>query len=324
MIDYDLLHHVFAGTGLEGWTRSLKPEIEARLDNARFGDLPRWQAAVAALPEVTASEFDLCAAAVRIGSAEDCSGEQRIELERALRVLHPWRKGPFDLFGIRIDTEWRSDLKWERLLPHVRPHEGRRILDVGCGNGYHCWRMAGAGAEFVLGIDPSPLYFQQFLAIQRYAARPSVTMLPVALEDLPGHNRAFDSVYSMGVLYHRRSPVDHLVSLRGCLRQGGQLVLETLVVEGDANHVLTPADRYARMRNVWFVPSCLALKRWLERCGFEDIRCVDVTPTSTDEQRSTDWMSFESLADSLDPEDPGRTVEGLPAPTRAIFTAVSR
>jgi len=48
---------------------------------------------------------------------------------------------------------------------------------------------------------------------------------------------------------------------------------------------------------------------------------VDVTDTTIDEQRSTDWMRFNSLQDFLDPENPSRTVEGYPGPRRATVIA---
>ncbi|MES9846545.1 MAG: tRNA 5-methoxyuridine(34)/uridine 5-oxyacetic acid(34) synthase CmoB, partial [Candidatus Sedimenticola sp. 6PFRAG5] len=147
--------------------------------------------------------------------------------------------------------------------------------------------------------------------------------LPIGIEHLPANLRAFDTVFSMGVLYHRRSPIDHLMELKACLRQGGELVLETLVIEGGDGEVLVPAERYAKMRNVWFIPSPETLVGWMKRCGFYDVQIVDVTDTSTDEQRATGWMRFESLADYLDPTDPSRTVEGHPAPRRAIIVATS-
>jgi tRNA (mo5U34)-methyltransferase len=145
----------------------------------------------------------------------------------------------------------------------------------------------------------------------------------MTLEDLPEKMPAFDTVFSMGVLYHRRSPIDHLFKLRDLLRAGGELVLETLVIEGDDQQVLLPEDRYARMRNVWFIPSCATLAGWLKRCGFHDVRLIDVSTTSSDEQRTTDWMRFQSLADCLQTSNLGLTVEGLPAPRRAIFLAKS-
>jgi tRNA (mo5U34)-methyltransferase len=48
---------------------------------------------------------------------------------------------------------------------------------------------------------------------------------------------------------------------------------------------------------------------------------VDISTTSIEEQRSTDWMTFESLEDFLDPNDHSKTIEGHPAPTRAVFLA---
>jgi len=101
----------------------------------------------------------------------------------------------------------------------------------------------------------------------------------------------------------------------------GELVLETLVVDGDENTVLVPGDRYAQMRNVYFIPSAPALKQWLEKCGFVDVKIVDMNITSTDEQRRTEWMTTESLADFLDPADASKTVEGYPAPLRAVLIA---
>ncbi|MFO7647899.1 DUF1698 domain-containing protein, partial [Halomonas campaniensis] len=56
-------------------------------------------------------------------------------------------------------------------------------------------------------------------------------------------------------------------------------------------------------------------------CGFENVRVVDEAVTRTEEQRATEWMTFQSLADFLDPEDPTRTREGYPAPRRAVVMA---
>lgn len=284
------------------------------------GDLPRWRQAHASLPDLVPGAIDL-QTCVRIGSANDCSDAERDQLEAALRQLMPWRKGPYELFGVHIDTEWRSDWKWERLLPHLSPLAGRSILDVGSGNGYHCFRMAGAGARLAIGVDPQLAYAMQFQCIKRYVPEAPVYVLPATLDQVSHEIRAFDTVFSMGVLYHRRSPIDHLLQLQGCLRPGGELVLETLVVEGPEGYALTPRKRYGRMPNVWYIPSCDTTLRWLERCGFRNCRLVDVSDTTVAEQRSTDWMRFESLVDCLDPENPSLTVEGYPGPKRAIFIA---
>jgi tRNA (mo5U34)-methyltransferase len=184
--------------------------------------------------------------------------------------------------------------------------------------------MLGAGAQQVIGIDPSLFFLMQFQVIKHYTGRQPVHFLPLKSEDLPDfQGKGFDTVLSMGVLYHRRSPLDHLQELKNTLRAGGELVLETLIIEGDERTVLMPEDRYGKMRNVWFIPSVAMLELWLRRLGFEEIRTVDVTPTTTDEQRSTAWMRFESLKDFLDSQNVKRTVEGYPAPVRAVIIATA-
>ena len=181
--------------------------------------------------------------------------------------------------------------------------------------------MRGAGAELVVGIDPTPLFIVQFQALQHFIRDQRVGVLPLGIEHLPSGLRAFDTVFSMGILYHRRSPIDHLLQLRDALRPGGELVLETLIIEGGPNDCLVPEGRYSRMGNVWFLPSTELLELWLRKTGFRNVRTVDVTHTSTDEQRRTDWMQFHSLAQFLDPDTPELTIEGYPAPTRAIVLA---
>ena len=144
----------------------------------------------------------------------------------------PWRKGPYQIADVFIDCEWRSDFKWDRVLPHLAPLQGRKILDIGCGNGYHCWRMLAQSPELVLGIEPSVLFNLQFRALQKYLPRTHIQLLPIGVEDIPPDLNWFDSVFSMGVLYHRRSPFDHLYQLKSFLVSGGELCLETLVIEG--------------------------------------------------------------------------------------------
>jgi len=316
MIDLAPLVRRLAGTPLAEWANGLQAQLDAKMTKSH-GDLQRWQSALEALPELVPTRIDLVES---FTLDNDCDAETRVQLHKALMGLSPWRKGPFDVFGVHVDTEWRSDWKWSRVSPHL-DLKGKRVLDVGCGNGYYQWRMLGAGADSVIGVDPNWLFFCQFQAIQRYLPDLPAWHLPFALEDLPANLEGFDTVFSMGVLYHRRSPIDHLLALKDCLVKGGELVLETLVVEGDAQQVLVPEDRYAQMRNVWFLPSVPALELWLRRAGFVDVRCVDVSITTVEEQRGTDWMRFQSLSDYLDPADHSRTVEGLPAPMRAVIVA---
>jgi len=319
MIDFGRFYQQIAVGPLAKWLEVLPAQISEWQRENLHGHFRDWYKSLEYLPLLEPQKLDLLHSVT--ADRDDISDRHRQGIEKLLRNLMPWRKGPYFLYGTHINTEWRSDWKWERVLPHISPLAGRTVLDVGCGSGYHMWRMIGAGAHLVVGIDPMQLFLVQFEAVRKLLNDDRrAHMLPLGIEQLPVL-QAFDTVFSMGVLYHRRSPLDHLIQLKNQLVSGGELVLETLVIEGDVNQVLVPGERYAQMRNVFFIPSAEALKSWLEKSGFVDVRIVDFALTTTEEQRRTDWMTSESLAEFLDPVDPSKTVEGYPAPLRAVLVA---
>ncbi len=284
-----------------------------RLKNNTHGDLPRWLGAINELPAgdgYTELDHD----APLLGRPV----ENRELLRECLLKLHPWRKGPLLLGGVGIDTEWRSDWKWNRLKAQLDIN-GHQVLDIGSGNGYFGLRMLGGGAKLVVGIDPTMIFVMQWLAMHKLSPGLNNFVLPLGIEDLPADTGSFDSVFSMGVLYHRRKPVEHLEQLKKLTRTGGQIVLETLILEGEGENILTPDGRYARMRNVHAIPTLAVLRGWLEQAGLPDIQVLDVSRTTTDEQRSTEWMTFESLQECLDPDNQALTIEGHPAPVRAAM-----
>lgn len=324
MYDFTPFYARLTESGLGHWLETLPAAIRHWQQNEHHGEMKKWQRSVEQLPNITPSSFELTNK-VRIGAESDANDGEKARIKGLLSQLMPWRKGPFELFGVHIDTEWRSDWKWDRVLPHISDLTGRRVLDIGCGSGYHLWRMKGAGASLVVGVDPTQLFMMQFRAIQRYLPTEitrDVELLPLGIEHLQPV-KAFDTVFTMGVLYHRRSPIDFLQQCIDQLAPGGELVLETLVIDGDEQQVLVPGERYAQMGNVWFIPSSKALCHWLERLGMTNIRVVDETVTTLEEQRSTDWMQGQSLVDFLDASDHSLTVEGYPAPKRAVIVATA-
>lgn len=301
----------------------LQQQIDEFFAERPHGRSNEWNDALLKLPIVDSLDFNLNSNTVTIGNGDALTPELTPELSETLKIFKPWRKGPFQIGDQLIDTEWRSDWKWQRIQPHIAELAGRSVLDIGCGNGYHLLRMIGDGASMALGIDPTRLFLYQFHILRHFMPGVPAWLLPLRSEQLPVFS-CFDTVFSLGVLYHRRSPLDHLTELRSFLAPGGELVLETLIIEGDDKTVLMPEDRYAKMANVWFLPSPTALENWLRRAGFVNVRTVDVNQTSVEEQRATEWMDFHSLADFLDPNDPNLTAEGLPAPKRAIVIANKR
>ena len=317
MFEFDRLRGDLDGFAAEEWTSDLISISRAKFSDVSNGNLPDWRKTLSLLPDAGKHVFDLRSPTIE--SHFEWPEDSRSLAREKLLQFRPWRKGPFNISGIKIDAEWQSDLKWKRLEKSISPLTDRHVLDVGCGNGYYALRMRGLGARSVTGIDPTLLHVIQFAAITHFMRPEPVHVLPLRLHELPGSAPLFDTTFSMGVLYHQRDPIEHLSQLKQTLRSGGELVLESLIVPGDTSYVVIPDDRYARMRNVWHLPTVQRLTEWLDEAGFSDMHVVDQTYTTMDEQRTTEWMQFESLIEALDPSDSSKTVEGLPAPLRAII-----
>ena len=229
-LDYEPLFKKLEQEGFADWVAELRLADQRWFTDQHHGDFKRWNGALQHLPEIDITGRDLSSSAV---SVEGHCNQPEV-LREALRLLRPWRKGPYQIADTRIDTEWRSDFKWERVLPHISGLTGRNILDVGCGNGYHGWRMLNENPELVIGIDPSVLFNMQFRAINHYMQDRRIHLLPLTIQQMPSKMEWFDTVFSMGILYHRRSPIDHLLQLKSLFKPGGEVCLETLVIEGGA------------------------------------------------------------------------------------------
>jgi tRNA (mo5U34)-methyltransferase len=285
--------------------------------NVNNGNIPKWTIALDELKAMPKAEIELNEPYIRI----DQNSADPIVLERAFKRLLPWRKGPFIFNNLKVESEWQGDLKWKRLQKHITQLKNRRVLDVGAGNGYFTLRMAIDGAKKALGIEPFLLFNYQYAAIKSLANNATNTMLlPIRLEEMP-KLAIFDSVFSMGVLYHQRDHMLHLSQLKEMMAPNAELILETLVVDGPNGHFLIPEGRYAQMRNVHCLPSIGTLKSWLAQAKFKNIQVIDISKTTPEEQRKSEWIgdNAASLEDFLDPSDPSLTKEGYPAPTRAII-----
>jgi tRNA (mo5U34)-methyltransferase len=244
-----------------------------------------------------------------------------IKLIKSLQSLTPWRKGPYKIENITIESEWGCNLKWDRISPHISPLKNKTVLDVGASNGYFSYKMAMLGANIVLGVEPFLLFNYQFKATRSLIKNPpKAFVLPISLEDIP-NKESFDTVFSMGVLYHQKDYKKHLQKLKNVMKPNGELVLETLVINSKYGTQIIPKDRYARMRNVYCLPSVNTLNKWLKSAGFKNIELININQTSVSEQKATSWIgeNTKSLKDFLNPNDINYTIEGLPAPIRATF-----
>ena len=236
------------------------------------------------------------------------------QIESVARMMMPWRKGPFDLFGLFIDTEWQSFMKYNLLRPHFNLR-GKRVADIGCNNGYYLFRMQEDSPSALVGFDPSALYKTQFDFINHFA-KSDIRYELLGVEHLPYYEEKFDTIFCLGVLYHRSDPVAMLKQLYKGLGNEGEVYLDTFMIDGDEEMALCPKGSYSKIPNIYFVPTIPALRNWCLRAGFSEFEVLETSVTSADEQRKTEWIEGQSLEDFLDPEDPTKTVEGYSAPKR--------
>ena len=320
-MSYLKLLEVLDHNSMNGLSNLLKKEFPTFFENINHGDFQKWSNVINELPSVSSSVIDLNKGNIVIGKKSDCSNSERKLIKKQLKQLMPWRKGPYSLFGIYINSEWRSDMKWIRLQDDIKPLKNNLVLDVGCGNGYYGWRMLGREAKYVVGIDPSLLFYNQFSAIKKYTSNCNIDFIPWGIDELPDAGLFFDTVFSMGVIYHRRDPIEHLKKLAKCLKTNGEIIIESLVIDSHNLDVLIPKERYAKMKNVWMIPSLKLLVKWADDAGLKNIRIINTAKTTLREQRVTEWMQYESLTNFLCQFDRKKTIEGYPAPVRSILIA---
>lgn len=279
-----------------------------------------WQA-LEEHPEIQTREIVLDQDVVKIGAKEEADAKQRERILKHMQVFSPWRKGPFSIFGTEIDAEWRSNLKWSRILPFLDPLTDKKICDVGCNNGYFIFRMQSQQPELVVGLEPVPRYKFTFEYLKKFTPLSNLFLEPLGYEELPLYLEFFDSLFLMGIIYHHQDPISILQKAWQALKPGGQIIVDSIGIDSKEEYILFPGKRYAKAAGVWFLPSEKALLKWLERSHFTDIRCIFNEELSLMEQRRTQWSSEESLEDFLDPDNPAKTVEGFPRPRRIYFLA---
>ncbi|HIQ27918.1 MAG TPA: tRNA 5-methoxyuridine(34)/uridine 5-oxyacetic acid(34) synthase CmoB [Sulfurovum sp.] len=277
-----------------------------------------YQEAIAALPkfdDITCILGDKVE--IQISNLSDTNRQQ---IEETARLMKPWRKGPFQINTLCIDSEWQSQIKYNLLERHFDLKD-KIVGDIGCNNGYYLFRMLTHQPKKLIGFDPSAIYYSQFQFMNHFIKTDIVYEL-LGVEHVEFYEHKFDVLFCLGVLYHRSDPVAMLKSLFKGLHKGGELILDTFMIDGEDEICLTPRDRYSKIPNIYFVPTVNALKNWCYRAGFEYVEVLETMVTESNEQRKTEWIDTQSLEDYLDPEDKTKTVEGYPAPKRVYIKAI--
>jgi tRNA (mo5U34)-methyltransferase len=277
-----------------------------------------YQEAIKKLPSHEDVEVTL-ADTVQI-TIPNLSEEEALQIKETALLMKPWRKGPFGLNDLFIDSEWQSQIKYNLLEPHFDLKD-KIVGDIGCNNGYYLFRMLSHKPKKLIGFDPSAIYYSQFQFMNQYIKSDIVYEL-LGVEHVEFYEHKFDTLFCLGVLYHRSDPVAMLKSLFKGLNKGGELILDTFMIDGEEEICLTPRDRYSKIPNIYFVPTVPALINWCHRAGFESVEVLETMVTEANEQRKTEWIDTQSLEDYLDPNDKTKTVEGYPAPKRVYVKAM--
>lgn len=254
-----------------------------------------------------------------VGKKDDLTNDEYEVILKTAKKLIPWRKGPFKIFGLEIDSEWQSNIKYNLIRPYFDLKD-KVVADIGCNNGYYMFRMLEDKPKRLIGFDPSPLTLHQFEFINHFV-KSDIVYEMLGVEHLEFYNHKFDFIFMLGVLYHRPDPVGTLKSLARGLNSKGEILIDTFMIDGEDEICLTPNKRYSKIPNIYFIPTIPALKNWLERAGFENIEVIATTVTTSEEQRKTEWSFDQSLEDFLDENDKTKTVEGYPAPKRVYVKA---
>ncbi len=276
------------------------------------------QDAIAALPDFEVSAIAL-GDVVEVDFRE-ITAEQKAQILRVAKLMKPWRKGPFRISKTVIDSEWQSFIKYNLLEPHF-DLKNKVVGDIGCNNAYYLFRMQSQYPKKLVGFDPSAITYSQFQFIDHFVQSDIVYEL-LGVEHVEFYEHKFDLLFCLGVLYHRSDPVSTLKSLYRGLNKGGELILDTFMIDGEDEICLTPRDRYSKIPNIYFIPTVNALKNWCRRAGFGSVEVLEIKKTELHEQRKTAWIDSQSLDDFLDPEDDTRTIEGYPAPKRVYIKAI--
>ncbi len=318
----DAAHDYLAGlkTAKRKKILALRAENEQRLALPKKGFL-RFRAPHEALRHLRAGFTDFSGDTVRIGRLEELDAADHRRVYETMRAFMPWRKGPFDVFGIEVHAEWRSERKWNRVRPALPDLKDKIIADIGCNNGYYMFRMAHHQPRFVVGFEPFLQHYYAFKTLNGLAGVDNLHIELLGVEHIGLYPKCFDVIFLMGIIYHRISPVEMLKEIRTAMRPGGILLVESQGIPGHEPVALFPEKRYAKVPGTYFVPTAACLRNWLIRAGFGDVTVFHSHPMSNQEQRRTAWMTFESYDDFIDPRHPARTVEGYPAPVRIYVRA---
>jgi tRNA (mo5U34)-methyltransferase len=151
---------------------------------------------------------------------------------------------------------------------------GKRVLDVGCWDGFWTFEAEKRGAAEVYATDDvsqRPFHSTRTFNVAKDILQSNARYFPeTPIERLPSLGVKFDIVLFLGVYYHLRDPLRALGILRSMLNDGGLIVIEGPVLYNSRKafaaflyHEICRHDR-----SNWWVPSVKCLEEWIESSFF--------------------------------------------------------
>lgn len=163
------------------------------------------------------------------------------------QFFEEYSRFPRSVEGLSAAGEWHE---LQKMLPQL---ENKRVLDIGCGFGWHCIYAAQQGAASVLGIDIS----EKMLAVARQNTPfANVKYIQLAMEDIDFAPDSFDVVISSLAFHYTPNFAPICRSVAHCLATGGHFVFsvehpvfmaygnQDWAYNSDGERIYWPVDRY--------------------------------------------------------------------------------
>ncbi|MGE5630683.1 MAG: class I SAM-dependent methyltransferase [Caulobacteraceae bacterium] len=154
--------------------------------------------------------------------------------------------------------------EWHELRKMLPDFQGKRVLDLGCGFGWHCRYAIENGAKSVIGVDISQKMLSE---AKKKTESGNIEYICMPIEDIDFPVDSFDVVVSSLVFHYIQSFEDILDKISKCLAKGGDLVfsvehpiftaygVQDWYYDNQGNRLHWPVDRYfdEGMRNAVFL-----------------------------------------------------------------------
>ena len=191
-------------------------------------------------------------------------------------------------------------LRFEPALPDFA---GKRVLEMGCAEGFYSFLAEERGAQHVAAFD----VVESVIARAKYAAERRHSKVAFFKDDADiwrHDDTKFDLVLCLGLIYHLRNPLGCLEWICKLLAPGGQAVIETALLDnsedvpefGKVDYAVPyPMMRFWRGKEYngddsnWWTPNEACMMAMFDSAGFEVIKGGTFYALNTKHRRGS-WL----------------------------------